>query len=100
MPASCLAMLLLSVCASPEDKTVLQNGGFESAAEVRPGANGLVQGWRLAEPPLVPTAWSLNVAYPGALKVLRSDPGKPAHGGERFVRIVAIKNGPAHLYQM
>jgi hypothetical protein len=54
----------------------------------------------LAEPPLVPTAWSLNSAYPGALKVIRSDPGKPAHGGERFVRIVAVKNGTAHIYQM
>lgn len=82
------------------EKTILENGGFESIGEVRAGAEGLVQGWRLGRPPLVPTAWSLNTAYPGSLEVGRSEPGSPAHGGERFVRIAGIKSGSAHLYQM
>ncbi len=100
MSVPCLAMFLLSAGALGADPSILANGGFESVAEVRAGADGLVQGWRLAQPPLVPAAWSLNTAYPGALEVGRSEPGKPAHGGERFVRITAMESGPAHLYQM
>jgi hypothetical protein len=95
-----IAALLLGATALGEDKTILQNGSFESAAEARAGADGLVQGWQLAQRPLIPAAWSLNSAYPGALEVERSSPGRPAHGGERFVRIAGIKSGPAHLYQM
>jgi len=100
MSPSFLAAILLSACVSDADQAILQNGGFESVAEVGAGADGLVQGWRLGQPPLVPAVWSLNTAYPGALEVERTAPGKPAHGGERFVRIAAVKSGPAHLYQM
>ncbi len=81
MSAPCLAVFLLSTCAIGADQAILQNGSFESAAEARAGADGLVQGWRLGKPPLVPAAWSLNSAYPGALAVEGSAPGKPAHGG-------------------
>ena len=83
-----------------QGRSILENGGVESAGPVSAGADGLVQGWKLAKPPQVPTAWSLNTAYPGALKVCSSEPDSPAHGGKRFIRLAAIKSGPAHLYQM
>lgn len=96
-----LAILLFGACGAAESQpAVVANGGFESVAEARPGADGLVQGWRLAQPPVVPTAWSLNSAYPGSLEVKQSEPAMPAHSGERFVRLAAIKSGQAHLFQM
>jgi hypothetical protein len=95
-----LVLLVLSACALGVDKPILVNGGFETVAEARVGSDGLVQGWKLGQPPQVPTAWSLNTAYPGALEVNRSEPGKSAHGGVRYIRIAAVKSGGAHLFQM
>jgi hypothetical protein len=100
MLALCLAALALSG-NSAEAAAVLENGGFEGVAETHPGPDGLVQGWRLARPGLVPAAWQLNAAYPGKLAVYRPGPGRPpAHGGERFVRMGAGPDRPAHLYQV
>lgn len=93
--------LLLSACALGESKPLVANGGFELAAEAKPGTNGLVQGWRLGQPPRIPTGWSLNTAYPGELAVCETEPGKPgAHAGQRFVRVAAPDHRSAHLYQM
>lgn len=93
--------LLISVCALGEAKPLVANGGFESVAEVKLGADGRVQGWRLGQPPRVPAGWSLNTAYPGELSVCDTEPGKPgAHAGQRFIRIAAPDRRSAHLYQM
>jgi len=95
-----LFTLLLSFCASEQNKPILKNGGFETAAEARVGADGLLHGWKLAQPPRLPISWSLNTAYPGELAVFRSESGKPgAHTGQQFVCITA-DNRTAHLYQM
>ena len=95
-----LVTLLLSCCVYEQNESILKNGGFETAVEARVGADRLVHGWKLAEPARIPTAWSLNTAYPGELAVCRSEPGTPgAHTGQQFVRITA-DTGTAHLYQM
>ncbi|MFH1918718.1 MAG: hypothetical protein ABIP48_02355, partial [Planctomycetota bacterium] len=100
MVGSCLVMLLSAACAFEQGESIVENGGFEKFSEVRVGADGLVQGWRLAEPPRIPTAWSLNTAYPGQLALLGSEADKAgAHGGQHFVRIAA-DDRTAHLYQM
>ncbi|NUQ62257.1 MAG: hypothetical protein HUU20_07200 [Pirellulales bacterium] len=100
MTGSCLLLLLLSALAPEPSQSLLKNGGFETVAEARPGADGLVNGWKLGQPPQVPASWTPNPAYPGELSVPAPEAGKPAaHGGQRFVRI----SGPtrdAHLYQM
>jgi len=95
-----LIALLLSSCLYGQNESILKNGGFETAAEARVGADGLVHGWKLAQPPQIPTSWSLNTAYPGALAVCRSESEGPgAHAGQQFVRITADSR-TAHLYQM
>ncbi len=101
MSCLCAVTLFVSVCVLGQDKPLVANGGFESVAEARPAADGLVQGWRLGQPPLVPTVWSLNTAYPGELAVCGVEPGKPGpHAGQRFVRIAVPEHRTAHLYQM
>lgn len=102
MSGPSLFLLLLPACLSGQSQSVLKNGGFESVTTARPGADGLVNGWKIAPSPQVPVAWTPNPAYPGELSVAQSGSGKPAaHGGERLVRISAIQaNKDAHLYQM
>ena len=51
MFSSCLLVLLLAVSAAEPDHSVLKNGGFEAVSDARPGADGLVNGWKLAQPP-------------------------------------------------
>lgn len=95
-------LLVLFCCASAAEQNpgVLKNGGFEAVSEARPGADGLVNGWKVAQPPQVPTSWTPNPAYPGALAVVESAAAGPgAHSGQRFVRIVASQHN-SHLYQM
>lgn len=75
---------------------LIVNGGFEAVKQAKPGADGLVSGWKLGEPPEVPESWSLNSAYPGELAVSTDRP----HGGERCVRLTARPDGSAHLYQV
>jgi hypothetical protein len=99
MLPQCLAMLLLSASATADGAPILANGGFETLAPAHVGADGLSNGWRLAEPQ-VPAAWALNSAYPGELAVCRSEPGRPSHGGQHFVRLSASENHDAHLYQL
>ncbi len=100
MFSSCLLVLLLAVSAAEPDPAVLKNGGFEAVSDARPGADGLVNGWKLAQPPQVPTGWTPNPAYPGELAVIESPTGRPgAHSGQRFIRISASQRD-AHLYQM
>ena len=36
---------------------LLRNGSFEDVRQAKPGADGLVSGWTLGEPPLVPSHW-------------------------------------------
>ncbi len=100
MFSSCLLVLLLAVSAAEPDPSVLKNGGFEAVSDARPEADGLVNGWKLAPPPQVPTGWTPNPAYPGELAVIESPTGRPgAHSGQRFIRISAAQHH-AHLYQM
>ncbi len=97
---SFLTALVLSSCVSAQDAPILKNGGFETAAEASAGADGLLNGWKLVQPPRVPAAWTPNPAYAGQLAVCQSEPGKPgAHAGRQFVRITA-NSKTAHLYQM
>lgn len=92
-------VLLLCASAAEQNPSVLKNGGFEAVREARPGADGLVNGWKVA-PLQVPTSWTPNSAYPGSLAVVESAAGQAgAHGGQRFVRMVASQHH-AHLYQM
>jgi len=95
-----LFTLFLSSCIYGQNEPILKNAGFETAAEARVGADGLLHGWKLTQPPRIPTAWSLNTAYPGELAVCRSElQGPGAHAGQQFVRITADSR-TAHLYQM
>ena len=97
---STLVILLLSSCVCGQNESVVKNGGFETAAEAKVGTDGLLHGWKLTQPPRIPTSWSLNTAYPGELAVCRSESGRPdAHAGQQFARITA-DNRTAHLYQM
>src|SRR3989339_580860 len=75
---------------------LIQNGGFEAVSPATPGVDGLVSGWRLGEPPQVPSNWSLNSAYPGQFAIGTAAP----HSGERFVRLEANSGKTAHIYQM
>ena len=94
MPVSRLVMLLLSVSASPEDKTILENGGFESAAEVRPGADGPGAGLAIGEN----AAGSHGVV--AQFGVSGSTEGYPVRSGQAgpwrgaVLRIVAVRTGP------
>ena len=88
--------LAVATVAWAQAPALLQNGGFEALSPATPGADGLVSGWKLAEPPQVPSNWSLNSAYPGQLAVGSDAP----HGGERFVRLSAGPAQSAHLFQM
>lgn len=88
-------LLLITLLAAPvlaQDGPFISNGGFEEVREATPG----VAGWTLADPPLVPAGWSLNVAYPGELVMSAEGP----RSGERHARITAPPGGSAHLYQM
>ncbi len=97
---TCLFVLLLSASAPEQNQPVLKNGGFEVAVAAHAGADGLVNGWKLAPPPQVPTSWTPNPAYPGELAVVEAAAGQGgAHSGQRFVRISA-QDRHAHLYQM
>ena len=90
-----LGAFLLSACAFAQGPAILQNGGFEALTEVRPGADGLVAGWKMGQPPQVPKGWHLNSAYPGQLAIGSDKP----HSGKSFVRITASEKTTAHLYQ-
>jgi len=96
----CLLVALLSASAPEQSPSVLRNGGFEIAAAAQAGADGRVQGWKLASPPQLPAHWTPNSAYPGELAVVESAAGPSgARSGQRFVRISA-QQGSAHLFQM
>jgi hypothetical protein len=99
MLQSSVAIWLLAAGILGQAPSMLENGGFETVATARVEANQRVHGWRVNAPLLVPTAWTLNPAYPGELTVSRAVPDRPAHGGQRFVHIAA-DDRPAHLYQM
>lgn len=100
MSSTCLLFLVFAAPVSEQDDPVLKNGGFEAAVAARPGADGLVNGWKVVPPAQVPANWTPNPAYPGELAVVESpaDQGG-AHSGQRFVGIAA-RERHAHLYQM
>ena len=74
---------------------IINNGSFESLRDVKPGADGLVTGWKLDAAGQIPSGWQPNPAYPGQLMLGTDDP----HAGSRFVRITASARGAAHIYQ-
>ncbi|MBI2302283.1 MAG: hypothetical protein HYU66_25550 [Armatimonadetes bacterium] len=90
-PLVLLTLAAMAVAQAP----ILTNPGFEATYTAKPGADGKVAGWTLADPPLVPDGWSLNNAYPGRLEVRADGP----HGGERYVRLTSPA-GSTHLYQV
>jgi hypothetical protein len=96
MGFACASFLVALLSAAEPGGAILSNAGFETWTAARPGANGLVSGWRLGTPPQVPQGWSLNSAYPGELIAAEDGP----HSGTRFARIVASDHRGAHLYQM
>lgn len=91
-----VVLLWLTVSAAMAQTPLLQNGGFETAHPATLSADGLLNHWKVADPGLVPDAWTLNDHYHGTLQVVTGD----AHEGKQFVRITAPENGSAHLYQM
>ena len=103
IPRPCPPQLLVLVVASlvfgqatwGQETTFLQNGGFEIWRQANPDASGLVSGWTLGEPPLVPEGWVLNSAYPGRLTVETDQP----HSGKSHARLTAPEKGGCHLYQ-
>ncbi|NLX97343.1 MAG: hypothetical protein GXY83_14330 [Rhodopirellula sp.] len=100
MSNACLLVLLCWACGADPSRPVMSNGDFEAVAPSQPGADGLVQGWKLGPAAQTPVAWTPNPAYPGTLLVAENRPGEQdAHGGKWFVRISASRN-TAHLYQM
>ena len=100
MSGSCLLVLLLSASAPEPDQSVLKNGGFEAVSEARPGADGLVNGWKLARRPRCRQAGRPIRRIPESWPSIESPAGTPgAHSGQRFVRISASQRN-AHLYQM
>jgi len=99
--AVCVAILALAVLvpaqvARGQEEALLKNGGFEAVRMAKPGADGLVSGWKLGDPPEMPETWTLNSHYVGQLGIET----EASHSGERFVRITAPDEGSAHLYQM
>ena len=62
MFSTCLLFLVFSALVLEQDEPVLKNGGFEAAVAARPGADGLVNGWKLVPPPQVPANWTPNPA--------------------------------------
>ena len=100
MLSPCLAALVLSSWVSGQNEPILKNSSFETATQVRAGADRQAHGWKLTPPAQIPASWTPNPAYPGELAVCRVEPSKPgAHAGQQFVRITA-GNRTAHLYQM
>ncbi len=91
-----VANLALAAVALAQTPALLQNGGFEALSPAKPGLDGLVSGWKLGEPPQVPSNWTLNNAYPGQLAISSESP----HAGERLVRLSAGPKQSAHLFQM
>lgn len=96
----CVSLLVLAAAASPSATPLLRNGGFEETVPAPAAGDGLLQGWKLGAPALLPAFWTLNPAYPGELEVVSSveNPAR-SPGGHRYVRITAQKSH-AHLYQM
>lgn len=93
---SAVLVVLLMVSAAMAQTPLLRNGGFEVAHPATLAADGLLNHWKLADPPLVPDAWTLNDHYHGTLAVVTGD----AQEGKQFVRITAPADDAAHLYQM
>lgn len=97
---SCCSVVLLLGGFAGQDAPLLQNADFEQAVDASLGADGRVNGWKIAQPGQIPEHWTPNPAYPGELSVPSSAPGAPgAQGGNRFVRLTASSRD-AHLYQM
>ncbi|WAK00439.1 hypothetical protein [Methylobacter sp. YRD-M1] len=81
--------------AAGDGVPIINNGSFESFRDAKPGADGLVTGWKLDAAGQIPSDWQLNPAYPGQLMAGTDDP----QAGSRFVRIKASGRGAAHIYQ-
>ncbi len=88
--------VILAQVARGQEEALLKNGGFEAVRTAKPGADGLVSGWKLGDPPEMPESWTLNSHYVGQLAIGTEQP----YSGERFVRITAPDEGSAHLYQV
>ena len=91
-------LLVLALCCSltvAQDKSVVQNGSFETTKAVTLGADGLIAGWKLPGEHLLPAAWTLNSHYIGALEVRTDTP----QAGKSYVRLTGGEHS-GHLYQM
>ncbi len=85
----------LALVAVAAGEVTVQNAGFEEVVALKPGADGLVNGWKLTDPATAPKGWSLNVSYPGELSL----PTDGAHAGQRHLKLTAGARD-AHVYQM
>lgn len=94
--AAALLFLILATAVSAQNEMPLTNGDFELVTELTPGADGLCQGWRLGDPPVIPSGWTLNTHYVGTLEVRTDD----ARSGERYVRLTGDPEVGGHIYQM
>ncbi|MCE5241184.1 hypothetical protein LLH23_22190 [bacterium] len=88
------SLVLCCALAVAQDKPLLENGSFEAVKTVKPDANGIISGWKLAGEPLLPGPWVLNSHYTGTLEMPTDTP----QDGRRYVRLTGGPNG-GHIYQ-
>ena len=94
-----LAVAISVTAASAEEqKTLLENGGFENVAQVaRVATDGGKHGsWMLKGGPHAPSQWTLSSHFGGELSVL----SEGAAEGKRFLRIQAGGKREAHIHQV
>ncbi|NOZ22010.1 MAG: hypothetical protein GXP25_13090 [Planctomycetes bacterium] len=97
--AVAIAIVLSALAAgAAEEKSLLENGGFEELARVQGVAEGGGKhgSWMLKGGPKVPAHWTLSGYFGGELSVLSE--GAPE--GKRFLRIRAGAEREAHIHQL